>query len=217
MARYGISVDLNRCTGCMTCVIACKEENLTPPKVWWQRIVELESEPLERIVYFQLACMHCDDAPCIPACPEKAIYKNPDGVVLIDHEKCQGHGECVKACPYGVIDMNPDETYFQGEKLPYESAPDTYRVHPPAKASKCTLCIHRIEQGREPACVAACPSKVMVFGDLDDPQSPIQEKLPQSVGLLASQGTKPKVLYTIPGNLTEQIEQRIIENPHMDR
>jgi len=217
MARYGIHVDLNRCTGCMTCVIACKEENLTPPKVWWQRIVELESEPLDRIVYFRLACMHCDDPPCVPACPEKAVYRNPDGVVLIDHEKCQGHGECAKACPYGVIDVNPHEDYFPGKIMPYESTSDTYRVHPPGKASKCTLCIHRIEQGREPACVAACPSKVMVFGDLDDPKSPIQNKLPQSVELLPSHGAKPKVFYMIPGNLSKQIEQRIIENPHMER
>jgi len=217
MARYGIAVDLNRCTGCMTCVIACKEENLTPPTVWWQRIVEVESEAHNRIVYLPLACMHCDDAPCIPACPEKAIYKNQDGIVLIDHEACQGHGECVKACPYGVIDINPDETYFQGEKLPYETTADTYQVHPPGKASKCTLCIHRIEQGKEPACVAACPSKAMVFGDLDDPQSPIQEKLRESVELLSSRNTKPKVLYRIPANLTEQIEKRVMENPHMDR
>jgi molybdopterin-containing oxidoreductase family iron-sulfur binding subunit len=217
MARYGIHVDLNRCTGCMTCVIACKEENFTPPKVWWQRILELESDPLERIVYFRLACMHCDNPPCIPACPEKAIYRNPDGIVLIDHAKCQGHGECAKACPYGVIDMNPDEDYFPGKTIQYEYEPDTYRVHAPGKASKCTLCIHRIEQGKEPACVAACPSKVMVFGDLDDPHSPIQEKLPQSVELLPSHGAKPRMFYTIPGNLSKEIEQRIIENPHMDR
>jgi Fe-S-cluster-containing dehydrogenase component len=217
MARYGMLVDLNRCTGCMTCVIACKEENLTPPKIWWQRILELESEAHERIVYFRLACMQCDDPPCVPACPEHAIYKNQDGVVLIDHEKCKGHGECVKACPYGVIDMNPEEAYFQGKKLPYESKPDSYQVHPPGKASKCTLCIHRIEQGREPACVEACPSKVMVFGDLDDPQSPIQEKLPESVQLLAAQEAESKVFYMIPDDLSKEIEQRVIENPHMDR
>jgi len=217
MARYGIFVDLNRCTGCMTCVIACKEENLTPPKVWWERILEVESEPKNRIVYFRLSCMHCDDAPCIPACPEQAIFRNQDGIVLIDDEKCRGHGECVKACPYGVIDINPDETYFQGEKLPYESTPDPYQVHPTGKASKCTLCVHRIEQGKEPACVAACPSKVMVFGDLDDPKSPIQSKLPGSVQLLAAQNTQSKVSYKIPDDLVKEIEQKIIDNPHMDR
>jgi Fe-S-cluster-containing dehydrogenase component len=217
MARYGILVDLNRCTGCMTCVIACKEENLTPPRVWWQRIVELESEPQAYIVYFRLACMHCDDPPCVPACPEQAIYKNPDGIVLIDHEKCQGHGECIKACPYGVIDVNPDEDYFPGKMIQYEGTSNTYRVHPPGKASKCTLCIHRIEQGKDPACVAACPSKVMIFGDLDDPQSPIHGKLSTSVELLSSEGAKPKVFYMVPGNLLKEIEQRVMENPHMER
>lgn len=217
MARYGIAVDLNRCTGCRTCVVACKEENLTPPKVSWLRILELENEPNNRIVYFRLACMHCDDAPCIPACPEQAIWKNPDGIVLIDQEKCHGHGECVKACPYGVIDINSDETYFQGEKLPYESRPDIYQVHPPGKAAKCTLCIHRIEQGKEPVCVEACPSRVMVFGDLDDPSGPIRKKLLNSEQLLASQGMKPKIFYRIPDDLSQEIEQRIIEDSHGHR
>jgi Fe-S-cluster-containing dehydrogenase component len=210
MARYGIVVDLNRCTGCMTCVIACKAENLTPPKVSWEKILEVESETKNRILYFPLACMHCDDAPCIPACPERAIYKIQDGIVLIDRERCQGHGECVKACPYGAIDINPDETYFQGETLPYESTPAPYQVHLPGKASKCTLCSHRIEQGREPACVEACPSKAMVFGDLNDPKSPIQSKLPESVQLLADQKTQSKFFYKIPGDLLREIEQKII-------
>ncbi|MEJ2723642.1 MAG: 4Fe-4S dicluster domain-containing protein [Deltaproteobacteria bacterium] len=217
MARYGILVDLNRCTGCMTCVIACKEENFTPPTVWWQRILELESEPQDQIVYFRLACMHCDNPPCLPACPEKAIYRNPDGIVLIDHKKCQGHGECAKACPYGVIDMNPNEDYFPEKATPYEHTQDKYRIHPAGKASKCTLCIHRIEQGKEPACVASCPSKVMVFGDLDDLKSPIHRKLSKSVELLPSSGAKPRVFYVVPGDLSQQIEQRVMENPHMER
>ncbi|MBW2000586.1 MAG: 4Fe-4S binding protein, partial [Deltaproteobacteria bacterium] len=75
MARYGIVVDLNRCTGCMTCVIACKQENLTRPGVWWDRVLELERESLGRIIYFRYACMHCDNPPCAKACPEHAIYK----------------------------------------------------------------------------------------------------------------------------------------------
>ena len=72
MTRYGILLDLNRCTGCMTCVIACKQENLTRPGVWWNKVLELESESLDRIVYFRYACMHCDNPPCVAACPEQA-------------------------------------------------------------------------------------------------------------------------------------------------
>jgi Fe-S-cluster-containing dehydrogenase component len=217
MARYGILHDLNRCTGCMTCVLACKEENLTRPGVWWDRVLELENESLDRIIYFRYACMHCDNPPCVKACPEHAIYKRPDGIVLIDQEKCQGHGECMKACPYGVIHMNPDQDYFPGEKAAFEGMAEAHRMHLPGKASTCTLCVHRIEQGREPACVEECPSKVMVFGDLDDPNSPIREKLWRSEQLLASKGTQPKVSYIFPQNMSKQIEQRVLENPKMER
>ena len=217
MARYGIIVDLNRCTGCMTCVIACKEENLTRPKVWWNRILELENEALDDIIYLRNACMHCDEPPCAEACSTGAFYKRPDGVVLIDQKKCVGAGDCVDACPYGVIDINPREEYFPGEQMPYEKATYAHRSHPPGKSSKCTLCTHRIDQGKEPICVEACPSRAMIFGDLDNPGAPMKEKLNKSEQILASEGAKPKVSYIVPMNLLNQIDQRIKDNPQMER
>ncbi|MFH1491526.1 MAG: 4Fe-4S dicluster domain-containing protein [Pseudomonadota bacterium] len=217
MARYGISVDLNRCTGCMTCVIACKEENLTRPGVWWNRILEMENETLDNIIYFRNACMHCDNPPCVESCAAGAFYKRPDGLVLIDQDKCVGAGDCVDACPYGVIDINPDQDYFPGQTLPYEEIPYAHRIHPPGKSSKCTMCNHRIEQGKEPVCVEACPSKSMVFGDLDDPDSPAYKKLGISEQLLESEDAKPKVSYIIPMNLLNRINQRIKNNPKMVR
>ncbi|MFC1868174.1 4Fe-4S dicluster domain-containing protein [Thermodesulfobacteriota bacterium] len=215
MVRYGILLDLNRCTGCMTCVLACKQENFTGPGVWWNKVFDLEDRASESILYFRHACMHCENPPCAKACPENAIYKRPDGIVLIDQEKCKGHGECIEACPYGVIDMNPDQDYFPGQKLPFEEGPDSHRSHTHGKASTCTLCVHRIEQGREPACVAGCPSKVMIFGDLNDPDSPIHKKLSKSESLLISEETNPKVTYIIPEDMKKRIEERIIENPKM--
>jgi molybdopterin-containing oxidoreductase family iron-sulfur binding subunit len=217
MARYGILLDLNRCTGCMTCVIACKEENLTRPGIWWNKVLELENEPLDRIIYARYACMHCDNPLCAAACPEQAIYKRPDGIVLIDQNKCKGHGKCMEACPYGVIDKNPNEEYFKEEGSFFEDPPTPYRSHPPGRASTCTLCAHRIDQGKEPACVAGCPSKVMIFGDLDDPKSTIQEKIERSRHLLTSEGTNPKVSYIVPDDLWEELEQRVRENPRMLR
>ena len=217
MARYGILIDLNRCTGCMTCVLACKQENLTRPKIWWNKILEIESDALDYPQFVRYACLHCDDPPCVTACPEKAIYKRPDGIVLIDHKKCKGHGECIPACPYGVIEKNPDEEYFPGVTLSAGEDTEAFRTHLPGKASKCTLCVHRVDEGREPACVVGCPSKVMTFGDLDDPDSPIREKLWKSKQLLESSGADPKVTYIIPRNLTEDLEQRVVENPHMNR
>lgn len=217
MARYGIIVDLNRCTGCMTCVLACKQENLTGPGIWWNKVLEIEGETLDSVHYARYACMHCDKPPCVEACPEGALYKNSDGVVLIDQGKCKGHGECIKACPYGVIEKNPSEHYFPGIELSFEEKPDAFRVHHPGRATKCTLCVHRIGDGREPACVAGCPSRAMTFGDLDDPESPVRKKLWRSRQLLAGEKVAPKVSYIVPENFTEVLEKRIMKNPRMER
>jgi len=217
MARYGILIDLNRCTGCMTCVIACKQENLTLPGVWWNKVLELENESSGRIIYCRYACMHCDHPPCVAACPSHAIYKREDGIVLIDQEKCNGTGDCVTACPYGAITINPYDQYFSNGDLPYQENGDAHRRHLSGKASMCTLCVHRIEQGKDPACVAGCPSKAMIFGDLDDPHSPIRGKFPESRPLLAFEGTRPGVFYLNSGRLHNQLEQRIQERPELEK
>jgi dimethyl sulfoxide reductase iron-sulfur subunit len=215
MAKYGIVVDLNRCTGCMTCVVACKEENLTRPAVWWQRILEIENASLDNITYLSHSCMHCEKPFCAPACPVNAIKERPDGIVLIDQKACTGCGECLKACPYGMITLNPVQDYFQGESIPYEKGADVYRVQIPKKASKCTLCAHRIDQGKEPMCVSGCPSKAKTFGDLDDPASPIRKKLVLSMQLLPSKGTQPKVSYIVPKHILKQAEKKVAEKPNM--
>lgn len=215
MPRFGLVVDLNRCTGCMTCVLACKEENDTRPGIWWNRILEVESERLDSITYVRYACMHCDDPPCIDACSEGAISKRSDGIVLIDKDKCKASGECAKACPYGLIEMNPDQDYFPEEKGYNQGSNPYYKKHPPGKASKCNFCVHRIDKGRQPACVESCPSKALIFGDLDDPRSTIREKIWQAEPLLAHQNTKPKSFYIIPKDFICILEDRILENPKM--
>jgi molybdopterin-containing oxidoreductase family iron-sulfur binding subunit len=217
MARYGMIVELNKCTGCMTCVLACKQENLTGPGVFWNKILEIENETFDYIAYVRHACMHCDDPPCVVACSSNAISKRPDGIVLIDQQKCKGQRDCIKACPYGVISFNTGKDYFPGKKLPFEISPESYRVQLPGKASKCTLCAHRIDKGKLPICVEACQSEALIFGDLDDPNSPIRKTLWQSKQLLVEQGTNPKVSYIVPRNLSKKMDQRIIENPSMVR
>jgi dimethyl sulfoxide reductase iron-sulfur subunit len=212
MARYGLIVDLNTCTGCMTCVLACKQENLTRPGVQWNRIMEIENATFDHITYMRHACMHCDDPPCVNACSSKAISKRADGIVLIDQKKCVGSRGCVDSCPYGVPRLNPKEEYFPGDTLPYEKNAPPFRVQIVGKATKCTLCAHRVDRGKEPACVEACPSKALIFGDLDDPKSAIRKRLWQSKQLLADQGTHPKVSFIIPRNLVKSSEQQIVES-----
>jgi NAD-dependent dihydropyrimidine dehydrogenase PreA subunit len=96
--------------------------------------------------------MHCAAAPCMDAAKNGAVYRRPDGIVIIDPEKAQGQGAIVNACPYRVI-------YWNAEKqLP----------------QKCTLCAHRLDEGeKQPRCVESCPTGALVFGDLDDPDSAI--------------------------------------------
>ena len=210
MARYGLVVDIGRCSGCMTCVIACKQENLTEPGVCHNRVFELQIAALDYIAHFWYGCMHCDNPPCAEACPENAIFKHPDGIVLIDYGKCRERAECVKACPYKVIDIRSGRTYFD-RQLPFEEARGGHRSHSSGKPAICTLCIHRIEKGRQPACVEGCPSKALTFGDLDDSDSPIAKKVRQSEPLLSHEGTNPRVSYIIPANISKQIERRALE------
>jgi Fe-S-cluster-containing dehydrogenase component len=217
MARYGMIVDLNKCTGCMTCVLACKQENLTGPGVFWNKILEIENETFDYIAYVRNACMHCDNPPCVDACPSKAISRRSDGIVLIDQQKCNGQRECIEACPYGVISVNPNADYFPGQKLPFETSPEGYRLQIPGKASKCTMCAHRIDKGELPVCVESCQSEALIFGDLDDPNSPIRKNLWQSTQLLAEIGADPKVSYITPMNLSKKVGQRITDNPGMVR
>ena len=155
--------------------------------------------------------------PCVDACPEDAIFKRSDGIVLIDQGKCKGRGECVKSCPYSVIEINPDRDYFPANRHETMRTASVHQIHVPGKASKCTLCAHRIDVGKEPACVAGCPSKAMIFGDLDDPESPVREKLWKSEELLRELHTCPKVFYMIPKNFSKTLEERVKRNPRMER
>ena len=217
MPKYGIIVDLNRCTGCMTCVIACKKENLTRPGVSWNKILELENELSDSIVFIRNSCMHCEDPLCVPACPVGAIKKRPDGIVIINQDECGGAGDCVEACPYGAITIAPDKKYFPGDKTHLDDLATGHRNHEPDLGSKCTMCAHRVDKGLQPACVASCPSKAMIFGDLDDPNSEIRKKLPEAAPLLANKGTYPKVNYILPRNRAKGVNHRVQENPAMMR
>ena len=129
--------------------------------------------------YLPVGCMHCEDPKCIPACPEKAIYKRADGTVLIDSELCQGAEDCVEACPYKRIFINKNT----------------------GKAEKCILCYPRVEKGMPPICVQNCPGKARFFGDLDDPESPVFQlvkKFKVALPLHPEFGTKPQIFYIPP-------------------
>ncbi|HUJ69706.1 MAG TPA: 4Fe-4S dicluster domain-containing protein [Syntrophorhabdales bacterium] len=154
MAKKTFVIDVKRCNGCHTCQVACKDEHVgndwTPiakpqPEVgqfWLKMEQEVRGTvPKVRVAYRPHLCMHCDEAPCMEACPvEGAIYKRKDGLVIIDPATCTGCRNCLGACPYDVIYFNEDLNIAQ----------------------KCTGCAHLLDQGwKEPRCADACPTGVI--------------------------------------------------------
>ena len=193
-----IVTDLNKCVGCKSCQVSCKEHNTggsfgpvpdrdpygDPDGMWWNRIVGMEGGqyPDADVLYLPKACMHCYDAPCVPVCPTGASFKREDnGVVLVDYERCIGCQLCMWAGPYGVREFDEHEGVVK----------------------KCTLCIDRIDdealapEDRQPACVQSCPTQARTYGDLDDPSSAVARLVAEQRGfqLLPELGANPAVHY----------------------
>ncbi len=169
MARLSMLIDLTRCIGCDACTVACKQENGTPMDVFFARVLNVEAGryPDVKRIYIPVLCNHCENPPCLKACPNKAIVKRQDGIVLIDQDRCRGTGACVSACPYGNIILQPSEDWYLNEDEAYEKDYVKPRLTS-GVARKCTYCAHRVDEGLDPACVVACPTNARIFGDLDD-------------------------------------------------
>ncbi|MBS1705144.1 MAG: 4Fe-4S dicluster domain-containing protein [Armatimonadetes bacterium] len=213
MARYSMLIDLTRCIGCDACTLACKQENGTPYDTFFARVLNVESGkyPNVKRIYVPVLCNHCDDPACLKSCPNKAIVRRQDGIVLVDQERCKGTGACVSACPYGniILHRNEEEWYLD-ETERYEKEFVKKRLKQNV-ARKCTYCAHRVDQGLNPACVVACPTTARIFGDLDDPNSEvsiyIQEQAEQTgrkpFHLLEEAGTQPAGCYL--ATMAEQV------------
>lgn len=207
MARLSMLIDLTRCIGCDACTVACKQENGTPMDVFFARVINVEvgTFPNVKRIYIPVLCNHCDDAPCLKSCPNKAIVRRNDGIVLIDQDRCRGTGACVSACPYGNIYLKKSDEWYLPPDEPYERDFVKPRLNPEV-ARKCTYCAHRVDDGLDPACVVACPTTARIFGDLDDPESPIstyiaqerEERGREPFHLLPEAGTKPAGMYLGP-------------------
>ncbi len=172
MARFGMIIDVDKCTGCYSCFLACKDEYCgntypgysasQPAKGhYWMKHVAVErgTTPKVKLDYIPTPCQQCENASCIAGGSEGAVYKRADGIIIIDPVRAKGEKDIVSACPYRVIYWNEEEKVAQ----------------------KCTFCAHLLDQGwKEPRCVETCPTGALVFGDLDDPDSAISKKLVSS-------------------------------------
>ncbi len=194
--QYGMVIDLRKCIGCKTCAVACKAENRTPPGVNYMVVLEMEigRYPNVRRMFVPRPCMHCQQPSCTQVCPTQATYRRPDGVVVVDYDKCIGCRYCITACPYGARSFDFGHEYpsacsspvtENGERTlqanaPYvplpspeygENRPTTGHASPYQNVRKCHFCLHRVKRGLLPACAAACPGRAIFFGDLNDPNS----------------------------------------------
>ena len=180
MARYGLAIDLSRCTGCYACVVACKSENSTLPGVSWIRIEKREQGEFPRVTrsYIPMLCMQCSEMPCAHGCAAGVITQGDGGIVFIDQERCicGDVKPCVAACPFEVLSENqPKRSYFPDYLTPQEE--EAYAPHRGAVVEKCNLCYPRVSAGSLPACVQTCPTQALIFGDIDNDQSKIAQLL----------------------------------------
>lgn len=170
--RLAMAVDTRRCVGCSACVIACKEENALPVDRFrsWVETETSGTYPELAMEIRSARCEQCSDAACVANCPTGASYYGAGGVVLIDRDLCTGCKACAAACPY-----------------------EARYIHPAGYADKCTFCVHR----NEPACVSACPTSSLTFGDTNDPRSAIAKLLRarRSKQLRPEAGTKPNLYF----------------------
>lgn len=166
MNQYAFYIDTSACSGCKACQVACKDNNRLPLGINWRRVVEVSGGGWVQTgaawlssVYaynISIACNHCERPICMEVCPAKAIYKRPDGIVLIDSKKCLGCRYCAWACPYGALQYDPAQ----------------------GKMTKCDFCVDQIEQNLPPTCVAACPLRAIEYGELSELEARHGELVP---------------------------------------
>jgi len=173
--RLGLLIDTNRCApSCNACVGACATENgivedVANPRqrAQWIRKIDLVENKTGRAHSLPMMCQHCANPPCVDVCPTGASFKRVDGIVLVDRHICIGCRYCMMACPYKARSFVHQPLTTQNPEVPRGLG----------CVEACTFCVQRVDRGLKPACVEACTSGAMTFGDLNDPDSDISKRL----------------------------------------
>jgi molybdopterin-containing oxidoreductase family iron-sulfur binding subunit len=211
---YGYAFNISKCRGYMDCVNACVEENNQDRKSEMQyiRIHELEKGgidfehaddsfyhevPAEGHFYMGTQCFHCENPPCVDVCPVKATWKEEDGIVVVDYDWCIGCRYCMAACPYDGRRFNWADPEVPEDEVNNNQHYLGNRLRKKGVMEKCTFCVQRTREGRNPACVEACPTGARIFGNILDPDSEIRWVLDNKkvFRLKEDLGTEPKFWY----------------------
>ena len=199
-------IDLSKCRNARKCMAACQSAHHLRPEQHHINVLKMEETENTPAFYMPKPCQHCDNPPCVAVCPVDATFKRPDGIVLIDNERCIGCRFCIAACPYSARVFN------WAEPLNAQADKDlTYNVElnvPQRKGtiSKCLFSADRLREGKLPYCVGACPNGVYYFGDENEDavtngttkETVRFKKLLEDNGgytLMPELGTHPRVYY----------------------
>ncbi|MDP2729470.1 MAG: 4Fe-4S dicluster domain-containing protein [Dehalococcoidales bacterium] len=219
--RFAMVIDVGACIGCRRCQWGCKEENNIPDTISppWIEVFEVKSDvsvgghpslqdlkegvttsytesPREGRWYLPAQCNHCDNPPCVKVCPVGATYKDKDGLVLMNYDRCIGCRICVVACPYSARRFN-----WLEPEIPADETNPLVPVRPLSVVEKCTFCVHRTRQGKLPRCVEVCPVRARHFGNINDPESEVAKILETNLSfrLLEEANTHPHIWYITRG------------------
>jgi phenylacetyl-CoA:acceptor oxidoreductase subunit 1 len=207
-----MAIDLSSCIGCQYCIWACQATNDVPDDDMRWNIGFPERTENGTDFFMTRPCLHCEEAPCVKVCPVGATWIRKDGIVAMDYKRCIGCRYCEVACPYDVRRFNWEESASKNN--PYQPTWGSAEIDRRARGvvEKCTFCSHRIDRGlalgltpgidREatPACVNICPVNARVFGDHNDPDSPLSRFVREkdTFRLRVDFGTEPAVHYVRP-------------------
>ncbi len=224
--KWGMVIDLDRCTACQSCVVACSVENnmmLGGPQessmgrlIRWMKILPRTEKKGGHLHHslVPMPCQQCDDPPCVRVCPVSATYKSPDGIVGQIYDRCIGCRYCTNACPYTCKFFNWGEPKWPSEMQAAHN-PDV-SLRDKGVVEKCLFCHHRLQrlkdkaraEGREvrdgeyqTACAQACPAGAITFGDMNNPKSAVSRAATdhRAQTLLEELGVHPKVVYLREG------------------
>ena len=214
--RYGMAIDLRRCSGCQTCSTSCKLANNLPIDAFYCLVhtkpglddASMRQEQFQDTAYgtypddlsrvhVPMSCQHCSKPACVDVCPTGASHVDEGtGIVLVDSQACIGCLSCVSACPYDVrVHYEGEPSYTLGFAVGEKDAP----MHYADTVEKCTFCKNRLDRGQEPKCVESCSARARYFGDLDDPDSEVSRLVASrdAQRVYASAGTEPNVYYLV--------------------